>query len=90
MPHTRVLELHPLYPILYASATKIYASATKRAHVYDIPKQLKIWPHGLSRGQQSLRLKFLYTSRFELAAKSKEGMMVAVIEGNDDCGQLPM
>ena len=49
-----VLQLLPLYPILYALATKI-------ARVYHISKQLKIC--GLwgcpCRGQQSLFLKFL-------------------------------
>ena len=43
-----------------------------------------MWPPGLSRGQQSLFLKFLYTSGFEHAAKSNEGMIVALIKGNND------
>ena len=44
-----------------------------------------MWPPGLSLGQQALCLKFLSscTSLFEHAAKSKEGMIVALIERDD-------
>ena len=48
----------------------------------------KVWPPGLSKGQQSLFLKFIHTSQFEHAAKSIEGMTFALIVGNNDCCPL--
>ena len=71
MPRTRVLELLPLHPILYASATK-------RARVSHISKQLASWT---VPGTAVIVFKLLETPRSESAAKRKEGMIIALIEG---------